>query len=592
METPKKTPTAGAGAPGQEYGYTPSKRNFANTLLLEAGTNDDGKPRKLEDYVEYEFKPNGPGCGFGCVVTLTLGKGGQAKGRGVILGKENEQYTTAVKFVPLENKDNVVDLAREWAFHNSLKGHESDFIVKMTNFFVISKTEKDIIEEVAMTFKYYPDGDLRQYAEFNYPLGNADIKFVARSIAQALKIIHAKGYAHRDLKPENCMVVKTPDGKLAAVLITDTGLIRLVHDDPFCDEHTAKVGTKGHQCRGNAIGGYYDPIMNDIFSLGALVYCIAFNERLSTGEGNVIYVSPGKSTKRKDDAAANRMIRKLRKKLQDRLGLDKTNELLNTLYTNERDCPTLEKILACEFLAEGLVSNDVAGLSSIDEDGVANDFGAMGLSDTGVSEAVRDFCRMLMVGNLTNEAMLNHLVSWTDFIANAAEMLAPLTFQIMLVKTWNKCLTKATHSFSGVSDFLDHFEEVSTGLVYDFLRSPAATDENAHPYDRESLGDRPNTIRATARTAALNMADAFKAAYVARTNELNGVGETFELDDMVGIIGRQFSEAPGFKKVVDRERRMLGKRLYAIHLHDEENWGEDGDDGNDNGDDGNGGDNE
>ena len=508
-----------------------------------------------------------------------------------------------------------------------------------------------------MTFKYYPDGDLRQYAEFNYPLGNADIKFVARSIAQALKIIHAKGYvstlhviiymlhfsyccfpfclgsnaftlvvftrikyehlsrktyhrifstisptsyhyhfttpkAHRDLKPENCMVVKTPDGKLAAVLITDTGLIRLVHDDPFCDEHTAKVGTKGHQCRGNAIGGYYDPIMNDIFSLGALVYCIAFNERLSTGEGNVIYVSPGKSTKRKDDAAANRMIRKLRKKLQDRLGLDKTNELLNTLYTNERDCPTLEKILACEFLAEGLVSNDVAGLSSIDEDGVANDFGAMGLSDTGVSEAVRDFCRMLMVGNLTNEAMLNHLVSWTDFIANAAEMLAPLTFQIMLVKTWNKCLTKATHSFSGVSDFLDHFEEVSTGLVYDFLRSPAATDENAHPYDSESLGDRPKTIKATARTAALNMADAFKAAYVARTNELNGVGETFELDDMVGIIGRQFSEAPGFKKVVDRERRMLGKRLYAIHLHDEENWGEDGDDGDDNGDDGNGGDNE
>ena len=84
------------------------------------------------------------------------------------------------------------------------------------------------------------------------------------------------------------------------------------------------------------------------------------------------------------------------------------------------------------------------------------------------------------------------------------------------------------------------------------------------------------------------MAAALNAAYVARSNELND--SPFRLDDMVGIIDRQFSEAPGFKEVVDRERRLLGKRLYAIHLHHEENWEEDGDDGDNN--DGGNGDNE
>jgi len=355
------------------------------------------------------------------------------------------------------------------------------------------------------------------------------------------------------------MVVKTPDGKLAAVLITDTGLIRLVHDDPFCDEHTAKVGTKGHQCRGNAIGGYYDPIMNDIFGLGALVYCIAFNERLSTGEGEVIYVSPGKSTKRKTDAAANRVIRKLRKKLQDRLGLDKTNELLNTLYTTERDCPTLEEVLACEFLTEGSVSNGNAGLASIDEEDVTNGVAMMEISGT-VSEAEIEMYRMLLSNELDARAKFC-LVSWETLTSNYADMGPPFYFQVIFVEFFNKCSKEEDGlSFTGIPDFLDHFE--APGKIVSRFLSRAC--------NRNELPNGVTTPNACT-TGAKRMATSIKDAVVAKIDELNGAGEALVFDELDGIVADLFSAATGFDQIEDTDRRSLCRLLFAVHLDHVEN---------------------
>ena len=368
------------------------------------------------------------------------------------------------------------------------------------------------------------------------------------------------------------MVVKSTDRKLAAVLLTDTGLVRLVEGDPYADEQTKVVGTYPFQSPNNARGDDYDPFKNDIFVLGVLVHRIALQKAIT--------FQIRRKTKRAVAADCKKIL-KAQSDLTARLGLSEPDALISTLYTDEENCPTLEEVLACEFLSEGSVGNGNAGLASIDEEDVANDFGAMEISGSGASEAERDFCRMLIMDSMSNSAIVNQFVSWSDFIANVPEMLAPKIFQIMISKSWNQ-------SFSGISDFFGLFEEVKSGNIYDFFKSPACTTENANPYNRDLLGSRKKTTMTAARTAALNMADALNAAYVARSNELND--SPFRLDDMVGIIDRQFSEAPGFKEVVDRERRLLGKRLYAIHLHHEENWEEDGDDGDNN--DGGNGDNE
>ena len=174
---------------------------MANTALVYASKNDDGTTRDLSKHCKYVFETD---SGFGNVVHR-LGRGGQGD---VFLAQDvrTGRFNIALKKVSVENGAGRVDLAREVELYKSLNDQaESEFIVKMKNFFVI-EMEGGLVKSVAMSFKYHEQGSLQDYADFNGgKLDVADVKTAVRCVARALKIIHEKGFVSQVL----CIAVLT-----------------------------------------------------------------------------------------------------------------------------------------------------------------------------------------------------------------------------------------------------------------------------------------------------------------------------------------------------------------------------------------------
>lgn len=194
------TPTKGE----EDLGYEPAKMGMANKFLVDASKNDDGTTRDLSNYYKYVFEAGSCDCGFGGVVHR-LGRGGQGD---VFLAQDvrTGRYNIALKKVSIANGASRVDLAREVELYKSLNDHaESEFIVKMKNFFVI-EMEGGLVKSVAMSFKYHEHGSLQDYADFNGgKLDVADVKMAVKCVARALQIIHKKGFVSQVL----CIVILT-----------------------------------------------------------------------------------------------------------------------------------------------------------------------------------------------------------------------------------------------------------------------------------------------------------------------------------------------------------------------------------------------
>jgi hypothetical protein len=94
------------------------------------------------------------------------------------------------------------------------------------------------------------------------------------AIASALAVIHARGLIHRDLKPENIWL----EGPRAHVKILDFGLARFVEDDTRLTQPGTIMGTPCFMSPEQARGQEVDA-RSDLFSLGAVLYCVCTGRR-------------------------------------------------------------------------------------------------------------------------------------------------------------------------------------------------------------------------------------------------------------------------------------------------------------------------
>lgn len=108
------------------------------------------------------------------------------------------------------------------------------------------------------------------------PLGEAEIRALARQAAAGLAAAHQRGIAHRDLKPHNIRV--TPDGRLK---LLDFGLARALDDDTAGISRTAGedlVGTLAYMAP-EVLEGRGADHRSDLYALGVVLFELATGRR-------------------------------------------------------------------------------------------------------------------------------------------------------------------------------------------------------------------------------------------------------------------------------------------------------------------------
>ena len=110
----------------------------------------------------------------------------------------------------------------------------------------------------------------------NGPFGQEQVLNWAIAICDVLEYLHAQNppLVFRDLKPSNIM--RTPDGR---IMLIDFGIARTFKEGQHQD--TVQLGTPGY-APPEQYGGQTEP-RSDLYSLGATMYVLLTNERLTGG---------------------------------------------------------------------------------------------------------------------------------------------------------------------------------------------------------------------------------------------------------------------------------------------------------------------
>jgi hypothetical protein len=111
--------------------------------------------------------------------------------------------------------------------------------------------------------RYVPGPSLHDLVKGEGPLSDADLRFLARGLAEGIASVHAVGVLHRDVKPSNVLIEgRTP-------ILIDFGLAR-VADDPKLTHTGWLLGTPGYLAP-EILDGHDATTASDIHSWGATV---------------------------------------------------------------------------------------------------------------------------------------------------------------------------------------------------------------------------------------------------------------------------------------------------------------------------------
>jgi len=111
--------------------------------------------------------------------------------------------------------------------------------------------------------RYVPGPSLHDLVKDEGPLSDADLRFLARGLAEGIASVHAVGVLHRDVKPSNVLIEgRTP-------ILIDFGLAR-VADDPKLTHTGWLLGTPGYLAP-EILNGHDATVLSDVHSWGATV---------------------------------------------------------------------------------------------------------------------------------------------------------------------------------------------------------------------------------------------------------------------------------------------------------------------------------
>lgn len=114
-----------------------------------------------------------------------------------------------------------------------------------------------------------PAVDLFDFIEFRKRFTELEIQYIFRQVASSIKELHDNGMVHRDIKDDNIIIDEN-----SVIKLIDFGAAAYVQNGPF----DVFVGTMAYAPPEVLKGERYEGMAQDIWSLGILLYTIAYSE--------------------------------------------------------------------------------------------------------------------------------------------------------------------------------------------------------------------------------------------------------------------------------------------------------------------------